>query len=314
MIALVVGAKGDYLSVMKSTNSQKVKGWRKFLPKRFRNPKPVVAVVRLGGVIGAGTPLRPGLSLDGIASVLETAFKTKHAKAVALAINSPGGSPVQSTLIYTRIRALAKEHKLPVYVFCEDVAASGGYMLACAGDKIYADRSSVIGSIGVISAGFGFTELIKKIGVERRVYTAGEKKLAMDPFQPEVAADIKRIKALQKDIHDTFINLVVEARGDALKENHKKLFTGEFWTGIKALELGLIDGLGDVRSVMREKFGDKVELRLVRANVGWLKRRLSPGSSLDFVAAMGTQPLAHKFADDVISAIEERSIWSRYGL
>ena len=307
-------AYGDYLGWMKSTKSQKIKGWRRFLPKRFRNPKPVVAVVRLGGVIGSGTPLRPGLTLESIASVLETAFKTKHAKAVALVINSPGGSPVQSNLIYTRIRALAKEHELPVYAFCEDVAASGGYWLACAGDEIYAGGNSIIGSIGVISAGFGFTELIKKIGVERRVYTAGEKKLALDPFQPENASDIKRIKALQKDIHDSFKALVAKSRGDALKETEKKLFTGEFWTGTRALELGLIDGLADVRSFMREKFGDEVNLKPVGAKQGWLKRRLSPGSSLNFLAGGSSQPLAHRFADDVISAIEERSIWSRYGL
>lgn len=304
----------DYLNLMKSSKTQNKQAWRRFLPKRFRHPKPVVPVVRLGGVIGSGTPLRPGLTLNTIASTLETAFKTSHAKAVALAINSPGGSPVQSTLIYTRIRALAKEYDLPVYVFCEDVAASGGYMLACAGDEIYADRSSIIGSIGVISAGFGFTELIKKIGVERRVYTAGEKKLAMDPFQVENASDIKRIKALQKDIHETFKALVVESRGGALKDAEKKLFTGEFWTGIKALELGLIDGLGDLRTVMREKYGDEVKLKVVGARRGWLSRRFNPESSLGLMFGSQGHPFTHRLADDVISAIEERSIWSRYGL
>ena len=299
---------------MKSSKPKKLSVWRRFLPKRFQNPKPVVAVVRLSGVIGSGTPLRPGLTLEAIGDVLETAFKTKHANAVALAINSPGGSPVQSTLIYTRIRALAKEHDLPVYVFCEDVAASGGYMLACAGDEIYADSSSIIGSIGVISAGFGFTELIKKIGVERRVYTAGEKKLALDPFQPENAADVKRIKSLQKDIHETFKALVVKSRGQALKETEKKLFTGEFWTGTRALDLGLIDGLGDMRSLMREKFGDDVKLKSVSAHKGWLKRRLNLASPVDFITGNDPRPLTRRFADDVISAIEERSIWSRYGL
>jgi signal peptide peptidase SppA len=299
---------------MKSTKSKKPGAWRRFLPKRFRNPKPVVAIVRLGGVIGSGTPLRPGLTLNGVDSVLEAAFKLKHAKAVALEINSPGGSPVQSNLIYTRIRALAKEHELPVYAFCEDVAASGGYWLACAGDEIYADSNSIIGSIGVISAGFGFTELIKKIGVERRVYTAGENKNLMDPFKAENASDIKRIKSLQKDIHESFKALVIASRGDALKGTEKKLFTGEFWTGAKAFELGLIDGLGDMRGVMREKYGDEVNLKLVGAKQGWLKRRLNPGSSLGFLSGAGSQHLAHKFADDVISAIEERSIWSRYGL
>ncbi len=299
---------------MKSTKPPKPKGWRRFLPKRFQNPKPVVAVVRLSGVIGSGTPLRPGLTLEAVAGVLETAFKAKRIKAVAVAINSPGGSPVQSNLIYTRIRALAKEHEMPVYAFCEDVAASGGYWLACAGDEIYADSNSIIGSIGVISAGFGFTELIKKIGVERRVYTAGENKNLMDPFKAENASDIKRIKSLQKEIHESFKALVVNSRGDALKDTGKKLFTGEFWTGTTALELGLIDGLGDMRGVLREKFGDDVNLKLFGAKQGWLKRRLSPGSSLGFLSGAGSQHVAHKFADNVISAIEERSIWSRYGL
>ena len=289
-------------------------GWRRFLPKRFRNPKPVVAAVRLSGVIGAGSALRPGLNLNSVSTVLETAFKTKHAKAVALAINSPGGSPVQSNLIYTRIRALAKEHEVPVYVFCEDVAASGGYWLACAGDEIYADSNSIVGSIGVIAAGFGFTELIKKVGVERRVYTAGENKNILDPFKAENASDIKRIKSLQKDIHDSFKALVRNTRADALKETEKKLFTGEFWTGAKALEMGLIDGIGDMRTIMREKFGDEVKLKLVAANQGWIKRRLNPGSSLGFITATSGQSMVQGLADDVISTIEERAIWSRYGL
>ncbi len=310
----MVGGHGDYLSLMKTTKSSKISGWRRFLPKRFRNPKPVVAVVRLSGVIGGGSALRPGLNLNSVSTVLETAFKTKHAKAVALAINSPGGSPVQSNLIYTRIRALAKEHELPVYVFCEDVAASGGYWLACAGDEIYADSNSIVGSIGVIAAGFGFTELIKKVGVERRVYTAGDNKNILDPFKAENASDVKRIKSLQKDIHESFKELVVKARGDALKETPKKLFTGEFWTGAKALEMGLIDGIGDMRAIMREKYGEKVKLKLVVANQGWLKRRLSPGSSLGLITGASRQSLAQGLTDDVISTIEERAIWSRYGL
>jgi len=284
------------------------------LPKRFRNPKPVVAVVRLSGVIGGDAPLRSGLNLNNVNTALETAFKAKHAKAVALAINSPGGSPVQSNLIYTRIRALAEEHNLPVYVFCEDVAASGGYWLACAGDEIYADSNSIVGSIGVIAAGFGFAELIKKVGVERRVYTAGENKSILDPFKAENASDVKRIKSLQKDMHESFKELVVNARGDALKETPKKLFTGEFWTGTKALELGLIDGIGDMRGIMREKFGDKVDLKLFGAKQSWLKRRFSPGSSFGFITGSSGQSLVHGLADDVISTIEERSIWSRYGL
>jgi len=299
---------------MKSTKSPKSQAWRRFLPRRFRDPKPVVAVVRLGGIIGAGTPLRPGLTLNSVGAVLETAFKSRHAKAVVLAINSPGGSPVQSNLIYTRIRALAKQHELPVYVFCEDVAASGGYWLACAGDEIYADSNSIIGSIGVIAAGFGFTGLIKKIGVDRRVYTAGESKNILDPFKAENAGDIKRLKSLQKEIHESFKALVIKSRGDILKAAERKLFSGEFWTGAKALELGLIDGIGDMRAIMREKFGDEVNFKLVAANKSWLKRRLNPASSYGFITGRGGQSLVQGLGDDVISAIEERAIWSRYGL
>jgi len=305
----VVRAHDDYLSLMKSTKSLKSQAWRRFLPKRFRDPKPVVAVVRLSGIIGAGTPLRPGLTLNTVGSVLETAFKSRH-----LAINSPGGSPVQSNLIYTRIRALAKEHELPVYVFCEDVAASGGYWLACAGDEVYADSNSIIGSIGVIAAGFGFTGLIKKIGVDRRVYTAGENKNILDPFQDENADDIRHLKSLQKEIHESFKALVIKSRGDSLKISEKKLFSGEFWTGAKAVELGLIDGIGDMRAIMREKFGDEVNFKLVAANKSWLKRRLNPGSSYGFITGSGGHSLVQGLGDDIISAIEERSIWSRYGL
>ena len=230
---------------------------RRLLPKRWRETGPVVPVLRFGGPIGMATPLRPGLSLATVATLLEKAFSMKGAEAVCLQINSPGGSAVQSRLIFERIRALADEKELPVYAFTEDVAASGGYMLAVAGDEIYADPSSIVGSIGVVSSGFGFTALIEKIGVERRVHTAGDNKVTLDPFQPENEADVEHLKSIQADVHETFISLVKDRRGDKLSD-HKDLFTGLFWSGRQAVELGLVDGLSDIRSTMREKLGDDV--------------------------------------------------------
>ena len=207
-----------------------------FLPAPLRKrvapdwaPRPVVAVVRLAGIIGPSQPIRGGLNLAAVAPALEAAFAMKNAKAVALVINSPGGSPVQSSLIYKRIRQLAEEKSLPVYAFAEDVAASGGYMIACAADEIYADESSVIGSIGVVSAGFGFTGLIEKLGVERRVHTAGESKAMLDPFQPEKPDEVARLKALQEEVHENFKALVKKARGERLKADDPAIFSGEFW-------------------------------------------------------------------------------------
>src|SRR3954471_16778680 len=210
-----------------------------FLPARWRPGAAVVPVVRLSGVIGAVTPLRPGMSLGSVAKMLERAFATRNAKAVALVINSPGGSPVQSRQIYLRIRQLAAEKKLPVLVFVEDVAASGGYMIACAGDEIFCDPSSIVGSIGVVGGSFGMTELIKKIGVERRLYTAGEHKAMLDPFLPENPDDVARVKALQREIHAIFIALVKGARGGRLKGADDVLFSGEYWAGETSVSLGL---------------------------------------------------------------------------
>lgn len=247
-----------------------------FLPAPLRKrvapdwtPRPVVAVVRLSGIIGPSQPLRGGLNLAGVAAALEAAFSMKNAKAVALIVNSPGGSPVQSSLIYKRIRALAEEKSLPVYAFAEDVAASGGYMIACAADEIYADESSVVGSIGVVSAGFGFTGLIEKLGVERRVHTSGESKAMLDPFQPEKPEDVARLEALQEEVHENFKALVRKARGDRLKTDDPAIFSGAFWAGAGALERGLIDGLADLRSHMRGLYGDKVKLRLVVQRAPW---------------------------------------------
>ncbi len=285
----------------------------RLLPKRFRRSKPIVPVVRLSGVIGAVSPFRSGLTLAGCAGTLERAFTMRGIKAVAIAVNSPGGSPVQSTLIHKRIRALSAEHEVPVYVFAEDVAASGGYMLACAGDEIYADESSVVGSIGVISAGFGFDQAIGKLGIDRRVYTAGENKMILDPFQPEKEKDVERIKSLQLDIHDSFKNLVRERRGDLLKGEESEMFSGAFWPGRPALELGLIDGIGDMRSVMREKLGDEVELKVIQQQRGWLRRRLGADALVGSLAG-SVEQLGPSLAGDLLAVLEERALWSRYGL
>ena len=242
--------------------------------RRLRAPPPVVPVVRLTGVIGSAGTFRRGLNLAAIAGPLQRAFATKRAEAVALAINSPGGSPVQSSLIAQRIRDLAEEKGKPVYAFVEDVAASGGYWLACAADEIYVDRSSIVGSIGVISAGFGFQEFIARYGIERRVHTSGERKLILDPFAPEKSEDVTKLEGIQGDIHDAFRALVRERRGDRLKADENALFDGEFWTGAKAVDLGLVDGIGHLRPVLRQRFGDKVQLRVVSAERGWLRRRI----------------------------------------
>jgi signal peptide peptidase SppA len=264
---------------------------------------PTVAVLRLSGVIGQmGSMRRGGLVLSELADPIEKAFKLPRLKAVALAINSPGGSPVQSSLIAGRIRALSEEHKVPVYAFCEDVAASGGYWLACAADEIYADGASIVGSIGVISAGFGFTGLIEKIGVERRVYSAGDRKAQLDPFQPEDSKDIRHLKSLQKDLHEQFTGYVKERRGDKLTGAEKTLFSGDFWSGRAAVDMGLIDGVADLRGKMREVYGEKVRLRLVTQPRSWMQRKF------------GMENRADRWARDVVGVVEERALWNRYGL
>jgi signal peptide peptidase SppA len=284
---------------------------KQLIPAKFRRDAAVVPVVRLSGVIGAVTPLRPGLTLAGIAKTLERAFATKHAKAVALVINSPGGSPVQSRQIYLRIRQLATEKKLPVLVFVEDVAASGGYMIACAGDEIFCDPSSILGSIGVVGGGFGFQDLIKRIGVERRLHTAGEHKAMLDPFLPEDPDDVRRLKALQREIHAIFIALVKGSRGARLKGSADVLFTGEYWAGEKSVSLGLADKIGDIRSTLRERYGDKVLTPVIAPASGMLSGllgRRSPGAgALAAFDGIGGLP------DDLISALETRAIWARFG-
>jgi serine protease SohB len=285
------------------------------VPDRFRHDKPMVPVVRLTGIIGFSTPLRPGLSLAGLSRSLDRAFGMRHAAAVALAINSPGGSAVQSHLIFRRIRELAREKKLQVIAFIEDAGASGGYMIACAADEIIADPSSIVGSIGVVGGSFGFDKLIAKIGVERRLYTSGEHKAMLDPFLPENQDDVDRLKRLQREIHDDFIALVKSRRGDKLNGPDSDLFTGEYWTGRRALELGLIDAIGDMRSVLRERFGDKVVTPVVAADRGLLGRRLFGRSELSQAGfAQGSFFGQSGLADDTISALEARALWARYGL
>ena len=233
------------------------------LPPRFRASRPLVPVIRLSGPIGSVLPFRPGLSLSVCAPMIERAFATSGARAVAIIINSPGGSAVQSHLIFKRIRAHADEKRLPVFVFVEDAAASGGYMIACAGDEIFADPSSLVGSIGVLSASFGFDKLIERFGIERRLHTAGENKAMLDPFRPERPQDIERLQAIQADVLDTFKQLVQSRRGTRLRGEPGTLFSGAVWTGSEAVGLGLVDGLGDVRSVIRQRYGDKVVLRVI---------------------------------------------------
>lgn len=273
---------------------------------------PIVPVLRLSGPIGMATPLRPGISMAALAGPIEKAFAMSKTPAVAIVVNSPGGSPVQSSLILRRIRQLADEQGKKVYVFCEDVAASGGYYIALAGDEIYADASSIVGSIGVISAGFGFDKAIEKYGVERRVYTAGGNKGSLDPFLPEKADDVERLKALQRDVHDVFIGVVKERRAGRLKCPDAELFSGAFWSASKSLEYGLIDGISDVRAKMREIHGDKVRLKLVPAEKGGLLARLRRWPSMSQGVELPSNGLG--LADDLISAMEARAMWSRFGL
>lgn len=281
--------------------------FRRLLPASLRNGATIIPVIRLhGAIMAGGSQFRPALSLATTAGLIEKAFSFKDAPAVAISLNSPGGSPVQSRLIFKRIRDLAEEKNKRVFVFVEDVAASGGYMIALAGDEIIADPSSIVGSIGVVSAGFGFQNLLKKIGVERRVHTAGQNKVILDPFQPEKKEDVERLKQLQLEIHDIFIEMVKERRGAKLTDS-PDLFTGLFWTARKGLDLGLIDGLGDMRSFLKQRYGDKTKLQLVSQSRGLFGRKLGVfgGQAPDIAAAA---------AQGVADAAEERALWARFGL
>jgi signal peptide peptidase SppA len=273
---------------------------------------PVVPVLRLSGTIGMVTPLRPGLSMAQLTGPIEKAFAMSKVGAVAVIVNSPGGSPVQSSLILKRLRQLADEKKKTIYVFCEDVAASGGYYIALAGDQIYADASSIVGSIGVISASFGLDQAIKRLSIERRVYTSGEHKGSLDMFLPENPDDVARLEAIQRDVHDVFIGVVKERRAGRLKALDGELFSGAFWSAPKALEFGLIDGISDVRTKMRELYGPDVRLRVVPLERGGLLSRLRRLPAFH-LGAGGAASAGLAIGDDVLSAIEARALWSRYG-
>ncbi len=273
----------------------------RLIPARFRKKIPVVHVLRLEGALVSGKSMRGGnLNLVSLDAALKKAFR-KGVAAVALDINCPGGSPVQSALIADRIRALAKKNKIPVYAFCEDVAASGGYWLACAADEIYADQNSIVGSIGVIAGGFGFPKALAKLGVERRVHTAGDSKSTNDPFKPENPKEVARLKELLVEMHGSFKAWVRERRGEKLKGKEKDLFNGAYWTGAKAKDLGLVDGIGHREAIMSAKLGDKVEFKSISLSQGWGLRRLG----LDVAAQL---------PEAAFDAAESRALWQQFGL
>ena len=265
----------------------------------FFKKKKIVAHIKLSGVIGNVGKFKQGIDFAGQEEIILKAFSLKKAQCVAITINSPGGSPVQSHLIYNLIRQQAKKNKKKVIIFAEDVAASGGYLIACAGDEIYSNSSSIIGSIGVIYSSFGFTDLIKKIGVQRRVYTAGKNKSTLDPFLDEKKEDIERLKNIQLDLHKDFIDVVEKSRGSKLKKSGVELFSGEFWSGSKAKELGLIDEIGDANQILRERYGEDVVIKKFEKSKSWLSKKIS--SSNDHI-------------DQIANLLDERSVWQRYGL
>ena len=267
----------------------------------FFKKKKIIPHIKLSGVIGNVGKFKQGIDFAGQEEIILKAFSIKKAPCVAITINSPGGSPVQSHLIYSLIKQQAKKNKKKVIVFAEDVAASGGYLIACAGDEIYANSSSIIGSIGVISASFGFKDLIQKIGVERRVYTAGKNKSTLDPFKEEKEEDIKRLKTIQLELHEDFIKVVRNSRGSKLKDPEKNnIFTGEFWTGKTSLKLGLIDGIGNADQVLKEKFGEKVIIKTFEKPKGFIARKLSSS--------------VHDPVEKLVNLIEEKSMWQKFGL
>ena len=267
--------------------------------KIFKKKK-IVPHIRLSGIIGSVGRFKQGLNFAGQQEMIEKAFSIKKALAVAVSINSPGGSPVQSHLIYSYIRKQAKKNKKKVLVFAEDVAASGGYLIACAGDEIYANSSSIVGSIGVIYSAFGLQDLIKKAGIQRRIYTAGKNKSTLDPFVEEKKEDIERLKSIQLDLHADFIKVVEDSRSTKLKkEGNPDLFTGEFWSGSKAKKLGLIDGIGTAEEILKERFGEDVTIKKFEKPKSWLSKKLSGTSESQI--------------DNLLNILEEKSIWQRYG-
>lgn len=269
----------------------------RFFKKLFRcKAAPIVACINLSGVIGKDSKLESGLNLYNVEPLIKRAFEMKKVRAVAINVNSPGGSPVQSELIYNFIREQSAEKKIPVYSFAQDLAASGGYFLLLAGDEIYAHNSSIVGSIGVIFSSFGFVDLIKKIGVDRRVYTEGKNKAILDPFLPEDQQNIEILKQAQRDIFESFTDLVKSRREGKLKASEDKIFTGAFWSGKKAYELGLVDAISDMRSKMKEKFGDDVEIIHISAKKSFIKNLIS-----------------EKFSE-ILFRLEEKISFNRFGL
>lgn len=273
---------------------------KKIIKKILRTKeKKYVSVLNFHGVIGKESKLESGINFQNLEPLIKKAFDQENIKAVALCINSPGGSPVQSELIYNYLRELSIAKKIPIYSFAQDVAASGGYWLLSAGDEIYAHNSSIIGSIGVIFSSFGFVDLIKKIGIDRRVYTEGKNKAILDPFLPEQQENITILRAVQRDIFDNFVNLVKNRRNNKINFDNEELFSGAFWSGKKALELGLIDGIADFRSKMQEKFGQDVEFIKITSKKSFLKNLFSEKTHLQ-----------EKFFDN----LEEKISFNKFGL
>ena len=269
--------------------------------------KKIIPVVHISGVIGNIGGLRNGVTISSVENLLEKAFKIKNAPAVAIIINSPGGSPVQSSLIYKRIRSLASKKKVKVIFFVEDVAASGGYYIACAGDEIYVDENSIIGSIGVIYASFGFEKLIKKYGIERRIFTTGKYKSILDSFQKQKLSDVKKLKSVQMEIFKNFKNVVLESRNRKINRKNQNIFSGGFWVGKEAIKLGLVDGIGYLKSTMEKKFGKKLKYLVIKPKKSFVKSILSKSFfSKEFVDTK-------KIISDIIAYMESRNIWGRYG-
>jgi signal peptide peptidase SppA len=281
---------------------QSRKCWFSKIFKLKSNKK--VATLNISGVIGKDSKLESGININNYQPLIEKAFKTKKISAVAIAINSPGGSPVQSELIYNLIRELSKKHQIPVYSFAQDLSASGGYWLLLSGDEIYAHNSSIIGSIGVIFSSFGFVDLIKKIGVERRIYTEGKNKAILDPFLPEDQNNIDILKEAQKDIFENFKNIVRKHRQNKLTKPEDELFTGAFWAGSTAHKLGLIDGISDLRSKMQEKYGDDVEFIEITAKKSFIKNLISDNANFS----------GQKITKEILQTIEDRIAFNKFGL
>ena len=273
----------------------------------FLKKKKIIPVIYISGIIGNIGGLRKGITISSIEDLLEKAFKIKNSAAVAIIINSPGGSPVQSSLIYKRIKKLAKKNNTKVIFFVEDVAASGGYYIACAGDEIYVDENSIVGSIGVIYASFGFNKLIKKYGIERRIFTTGKYKSILDSFQKQKLSDVKKLKSVQMEIFKNFKNVVLESRNRKINRKNQNIFSGGFWVGKEAIKLGLVDGIGDLKTTMEKKFGKKLKYLVIKPKKSFVKSILSKSFfSKEFVDTK-------KIISDIIAYMESRNIWGRYG-